>query len=62
MIPTFEDWLESLSEQELQEAYMLGGSDDDNGLIMAYHIQMSEVAEFKREEQREMEWFDNEKS
>ena len=36
-IPTYEDWVGSLSKKELEKAYMLGGSKDDIGLMRAYH-------------------------
>ena len=60
-IPDYETWADSLGGQELQEAYMLGGSDDEVGLMRAYHIIMSEVAEEYRDEQRDMDAFERNK-
>ena len=60
MNETFEDWVDSLDKEELEEAYQLGGSKDDIGLMRAYHIQAEMEAEFRREEAREMKAFENE--
>ena len=50
---TYENWLDSLTDEEIQEAYEIGGEDTDLGLMRAYHIAVAEHQEYQRESARD---------
>jgi hypothetical protein len=54
----YETWLDSLTDEDLEEAYMIGGGKDDISLMRAYHIQMSEAIENQWQEEKDIEAFE----
>lgn len=58
MTPNYEMWLDSLTDEDLTEAHMIGGGEDDISLMRAYHIQMAEAVESQWQEDRDIAAFE----
>lgn len=52
-MPTYESWIDSLSEEELEYCYKLGGSKDAIGLMRAYYNKCIVYDNMKRDEAKE---------
>lgn len=52
---SYEEWLEGLTSDELQEAYMMGGGDDDVALMRAYWIESATIDDINRDNQKDDE-------
>ena len=53
----YAEWVENLTEEELEEAFMLGGGDDESALVKAYKILEVTRGEELYEIERELEVF-----
>jgi len=38
----YEDWVDSLTPEQLEEAYMIGGGNDDIALMRAYWLSLKD--------------------